>query len=150
MSSILPTRVRYKSAPPHPIAEFAWLGWLVMYVVALTGATPVMWQGALAVFLGLELTGWLASRSKPWGATLSEVIWWRVPIWWGRVLVGLALGFSALALIGPWPGVPFLFWLVAHFMYTQNSHSDGVGRTATLVDFSPMTSGGDDSQDDVE
>lgn len=130
-----------KTRPPHPIAEILWLAWFGNAVVAiLTG-----WPGTVAPeqvtevqsltsvvlvsFFVLELGGWLRARGKDWSATLSEVVWWRIPWWPVRWLLGTGLAIAVLVLVSRFAGFVLLVWLGGHFAFREFRSRPSVGRS---------------------
>lgn len=131
---------------PHPVAEVLWLAWFGNAVVAtLTGwpgtvgpeelsAQAHLTNVVLASFFLLEIGGWLRSRNRPWGGTLSEVVWWRIPWWPARWLLGTALGVATWAMVSPLAGFVLIVWLGAHFAFRTNQERPHVGTTTPLRD----------------
>lgn len=121
---------------PHPIAEVLWLAWFGNAVVAVLeewpARTPTPFSteyGLTGVVIGsfllLELIGYTRSRGKPWGGTFSEVVWYRVPLWPLRWLLGTALGVAAWAMVSPIAGFFLIVWLGSHFAFRTTQERAG-------------------------
>lgn len=135
---------RLTTRPPHPIAEILWMAWLANALAAIftewpTTVAPPAWEDGsltgvvLVSFFVLEFAGWAKSRGRPWSATLSEVVWWRIPWWPVRWLFGMLLAVAAFALVSRAAGAVLLMWLGSHFAFRESQ-----GRGPAIATTTPL------------
>lgn len=111
---LLDSRFKPPRSKPHDLATAAWVLWTMAWLTVLPAGEGVWW--VLGAFAGLELAGGLLSKGKPYGGTLSEVVWWYVPWLPVRWAFAVLLAGSAMVYVDPRAGGVLFLWLVPHFV----------------------------------